>query len=139
MNKIARSPYLIWVPLIIATVLFGCSKAQTLVKILGTWQMVNVTDVDSETMEDWVFDVDDIMVINQYNKYAPDSITAHWEGKYEVKVRLYKKYVKVSGFAGGMDFMNGDWEIVKCNKNILILVNDRGSGLLIKEFTKKEF
>ncbi|MHC1706950.1 MAG: hypothetical protein AB9842_05440 [Bacteroidales bacterium] len=139
MTKLNRSLCGLFLLLSAAVILFGCSKAQTLVKILGTWEMVNVTDVDSETIESWVFDVDDILVINQYNKYTPDSITAHWEGTYEVRVRFYKKYVKVNGFVGGMDYMNGDWEIVKCNKNILILVNDKENGLLIKEFTKKEF
>lgn len=129
----------VWSLLFIVAFLAGCSKAQTLVKILGTWEMVNVTDVDSDTMESWVFDVDDVLVVNQYNKYTPDSITAHWEGEYEVRVKIYKKFVKVKGFSGGMDYMNGDWEIVKCNKNVLILVNDRQGGLIIKEFTKKEF
>ena len=126
-------------PLLVALVVFGCSKAQTLVKILGTWDIVNVTDVDSETLESWVFDVDDILAITQASKYAPDSITARWEGKYEVKVRVYKRYVKISGFEGGMDYMNAEWEIVKSNKDVLILVNDRENGLLIKEFTKRKF
>ena len=139
MKNFKFSRYYLFIPLLLAGVLFGCSKAQTLVGILGTWDMVDVADVTSEITESWVFDVDNILNINQANKTAPDSVIAHWDGKYEVKVQIYKKFIKVTGFSGGMDYMNGDWEIVKNNKNILIIVNDKQTGLLIKEFTKRQF
>ncbi|MCX6271016.1 MAG: hypothetical protein NTU44_07315 [Bacteroidetes bacterium] len=126
-------------PLLLVLVLLGCSKAQTLVKILGTWEMVNVTDVDSDVTTNWLFDVDDIMVITNVPKYLPDSVLARWEGRYEVKVRVYKRYVKIYGFEGGMDYMNAEWEIVKSNKDVLILASNKEGGLLIKEFVKKKF
>ncbi len=130
-------PLIYFIPL--AFLLVSCSKAQTLVKILGTWEMVNVTDVGSEIGEDWVFDVDDIMEIHQYYKTNPDTLISRWQGRYQVNIDVYKKYVDIYGFSGGMDYMNTDWEIVKSNNDVLILVNDRENGLLIKEFVKKHF
>ncbi len=134
-----RAARILIAPLLLALTLLACSKAQTLVKILGTWQMVNVTDVDSEITTEWLFGVDDVMAVTEYNMFEPDSILARYEGRYEVKVRFYKKYVEIKEFTGGMDYMNDDWEIVKSNKDILILVSDKEGGLLIKEFTKKHF
>ncbi len=120
------------------TLLFACSKANTLIRILGTWDRVNVIDYNSPLAEEWVFDIDDVLSISQHLKNNPDSITYYSEGRYEVKVRFTKRYINIYGFSGGDDYMNDEWEIVKSNKDVLIIVNDKQGGLVIREFTKKK-
>jgi len=118
--------------------LFACSKANTFIRILGTWDRVNVIDFNSPLAEEWVFDIDDVLSISQHYKNNPDSIIYYTEGRYEVKVKFTKRYISIYGFTGGDDYMNDEWEIVKSNKNVLIIVSDKQGGLIIREFTKKK-
>ena len=125
--------------IVVSGILFACSKSNTLVKILGTWERVNVTTVNADIIEDWLFSVDDIFLITQYHRDNPDSLTYRNEGRYTVKVKFFKRYVTIKGFSGGDSYLNDDWEIVRSNKSILILVSAKGGGLEIREFTKRKF
>ncbi len=118
--------------------LFACSKANTFIRILGTWSRVNVIDLSSQEFEEWRFDVDDVLLINGYSKTYPDSLMYSWEGRYQVKVNLTNRFIDISGFNGGLDYMNDRWDIVKSNNNILIIVSGKQGGLVIREFTKKK-
>jgi hypothetical protein len=53
-------------------------------------------------------------------------------------MKFTKRYISIYGFTGGDDYMNDEWEIVKSNKNVLIIVSDKQGGLIIREFTKKK-
>ena len=118
--------------------LFACSKANTYIRILGTWNRENVIDLSSQDYEEWRFDIDDVLLIKGYNKAHPDSATYTWQGSYQVKVNLTHRFIDISGFQGGLDFMNDRWDIVKSNNNTLIIVSGKQGGLVIREFTKKK-
>ena len=121
-----------------AFALFACSKANTFIRILGTWTRVNVVNLSSQEYEEWRFDVDDVLLIRGYSKTYPDSVMYTYEGRYHVGVNLTKRFIDISGYAGGLEYMNDRWDIVKSNNNILIIVSGKQGGLVIREFTKKK-
>jgi hypothetical protein len=123
--------------LLLSMILLGCSKANTLMRILGTWDVVNVTDVTAPVKERWRFDVDDILIITHFmtvnNK---DSVLSQVSGSYQVKVKLVKKYIDIYSFTGGYDFLNARWQIIKSDGKILMIIKDTHEAVMIKEFTK---
>ena len=121
-----------------AFTLFACSKANTFIRILGTWSRVNVVNLSSQEYEEWRFDIDDVLLIRGYSKAFPDSVFYTYEGRYHVGVNLTKRFIDISGFYGGLDYMNDRWDIVKSNNNILIIASGKQGGLVIREFTKKK-
>lgn len=118
--------------------IIACSKANTLIRILGTWERVNVINYNDVVVENWIFDIDDVLLITRYLRNKPDSLIYTLEGRYNVKVKWTQRYIHIYGFAGGDDFMNDDWEVVKSNKDVLIIASDKEGGLVIREFTKKK-
>jgi len=121
--------------------LTACSKSNLLVKILGTWELVNVIDVDDPVIEEWKFDVDDLLYIYKVtpDTTSPDSVRRQLvdQGKYSVKIKMFTRYVVISDMS--VNSFNAEWEITQAKKNTLIIVSDKEGGLLIKEFTKKDF
>ena len=120
--------------LILLIILGGCSKKKER-KIEGTWEMVDIID-PPDNKEQWVFEKPGTLRrIRLTDSLPPSGLDT---GEYNIQVKLFKTLLNISGLVdfNGSPGLNGKWEVVKVNKNILILVYVEETGLLQREFIK---
>ncbi len=113
--------------------LFSCTKTSTENKLLGTWKMMDVTDIsDSSRVERWQFVSDGKLKIYVDANGVTDSLP---KSVLHYTVQSYKKLTFVpSDSLPATDYCR-DWEISKLNKDVMILTYESG-GVLQKEFVK---
>ena len=119
--------------LILFIIAGGCSKKRKENKIQGTWEMVDVVD-PPDNKEQWVFEKpENLHRIRLTDSLPPEGIDT---GLYSIQVKGFKKFLNISGLTGSFG-LNGKWEIIKLDKEIMIIVFHEEAGLLQREFIKK--
>lgn len=119
------------VTLFIATVFFSSCQKKQEDRLAETWRLIRV-DVDSTVSwyELWQFDGQNVhMLTRDAGGSNLDTIDI---GTYTVDAGMSKTIVTMQDF--GNSSFNGDWEILKLNKEILIMLNTTDGGWLYREF-----
>jgi hypothetical protein len=112
---------------------FACTKSGTENKLLGTWKVIDITNINDTTrVEKWQFVADGKLKIfidlNGHHDSLPNSV-------FQYTVKSYKKLIVApSDSAAPSDYCR-DWQIQKLKKDVLIL-NYEAGGLVEKEFVK---
>jgi hypothetical protein len=110
-------------------VFFSCNKSIEN-KLVGTWKVVNVTNINDTTfVEKWQFDSDGNLKINYYTDGGNNSVSS---SSWKYSVSSYKKLILKSNDSASY---SEDWKIAKLKKDILIMTYESG-GLQQKEFVK---
>lgn len=103
--------------------------------IQGVWEVVNVANIQAEKTEHWHFENGQVRIYEvQINN--PGSKVFKEEGKYLIKTRRTKHYIKMSGLSVA-DY-NTDWDIITLTSRQLVISNDFAGGILYKEFIKMQ-
>ncbi len=119
--------------LLCCTVLLqGCSKADE-ETLEGIWERVNVTDIDSDLIEEWHF-FDNELEIYQYQIENPEDLTLMDFGSYSLKNNLTNQELFLTDM--GDDRFNGDWDVLTLNNASMVISKDIPGEILYKEFTK---
>ena len=119
--------------LILFIVAGGCGKKRKEKKIEGIWEMVDVVD-PPDNKEQWVFEKPKaINRIRLTDSLPPAGIDT---GEYSIQVKGFKTFLNISGLTGSFG-LNGKWEVVKLDKEVMIIVFHEEAGLLQREFIKK--
>jgi hypothetical protein len=118
--------------ILVLVVMVSCSKTNTEGKLVGTWKMIDLNDINNTTrLEKWEFTSDGLLYVTNYN-YAVSDLGNVYKLRYEVpsakKLDIYKE-----------DTVNTNyclkWEITKLNNDALVIINDN-HGILTKELEK---
>ena len=115
-----------------AVLLQGCSKADE-ETLEGIWERVNVTDIDSDIIEEWHF-FDNELEIYQYHIENPEDPTLKDFGGYSLKNNLTNQELFLTEM--GDDRFNGDWDVLTLNNATMVISKDIPGEVLYKEFTK---
>lgn len=120
--------------ILISGVIFfiSCSKSATENKIVGTWQLVDVTNIYDSIKENWEFGSDGRLLIIEEKNGLPDAKPKSIIG-YEVK--SYKKVELYDIDTATVYYYYGTWEIKKLKKDEMIIFLDNG-GIQTREFVK---
>ena len=120
--------------ILISDVIFfiSCSKSATENKIVGTWQLVDVTNIYDSIKENWEFGSDGRLLIIEEKNGLPDAKPKSIIG-YEVK--SYKKVELYDIDTATVYYYYGTWEIKKLKKDEMIIFLDNG-GIQTREFVK---
>lgn len=114
-------------------VLASCQKKQE-DRIAETWRLIRVS-VDSTVTwyEQWQFDGQNVqMVTRDTSTTSLDTIAT---GTYTVDAGLSKTIINMKDFSATQ--YNGDWEVLKLNKDIMVILNTTDGEWLYREFVKE--
>lgn len=114
-------------------VLVSCQKKKE-DKIAETWRLIRVS-VDSTVTwyELWQLDGQNIqMVTRDSSSQNLDTVAS---GTYTVDAGLSKTYINMQDFAASQ--YNGDWEVLKLNNDIMVILNTTDGNWLYREFVKE--
>jgi nitrous oxide reductase accessory protein NosL len=133
--------------IIITVAIVGCQKAKEN-QIEGTWEVVNIADVDSKNIEEWYFMDNDIYFLEQtFPIFYLDTLV---KGNYYIHPKLTKTEISIviTEYSGHNNFKvspyDGTWEITKFSKDKLRIAieiensDGTGRGLIVKEFVKRD-
>ncbi|MCK9612604.1 MAG: hypothetical protein PHR81_06555 [Bacteroidales bacterium] len=114
----------------------SCTKSSVENKLQGKWKYVNVENFyDTTYVEDWEFKSGGELIIHYRDLQwmgNPDTVV-EYKGFYSMD--SYEKFT-VSGIENPhLPYYNCQWEIVKMNNNILMIVNNVEGGLYFREFS----
>ncbi len=116
--------------LFLTLIFSSCTKRQE-DRIAETWRLIRV-DVDSTITwyELWQFDGES--VIRMTRDSASSNLDTLDQGLYSVQSGLSKTIITVQDFTNTS--FNGDWEVLKLNKEIMVILNTTDGGWLYREF-----
>ncbi len=114
-------------------VLASCQKKQE-DRIAETWRLIRVS-VDSTVTwyELWQFDGQNVqMVTRDANSQNLDTVGS---GTYTIETGLSKTFINMKDFTA--THFNGNWEVLKLNKEIMVILNTTDGEWLYREFVKE--
>lgn len=130
--------------IIISATFSGCDKEEyfksekgTQKELQGSWNLVPIPKYEYDLagnktlrQESWTFDDNSHLTISK-NGYV---IT----GAFSISTSLMKVKIKVDNLSTQTEFYGGTWQVVKLNKNYLIIANDHdgATGLSELEFQR---
>jgi len=114
----------------------GCRKIKQ-TRLKGTWQVVDVSGLNSWINEEWTFQSGGALAVSQTISYGDSSnITTTNTAKYKMKS---SKAIMLEGFTSPtMTIYNTKWQIVEISSEHMLLVNDQQqtSGLMFIDFKR---
>ncbi|CAN5366275.1 hypothetical protein BH11BAC1_BH11BAC1_10610 [soil metagenome] len=122
---------------IVSFIFTGCEKEELMMssskvdsQLQSTWEKIEMASANTATVT-WKFSDGKVSVIKNETVLA--------SGTYKVDATMTKVYVKTSGFPStGYDHMNGKWQVITLDDDILVMADDYSGGTLEMEFTKKK-
>ncbi len=100
----------------------------------GTWERVNVEDINNPYSYEWVFDLGEVTMYRR-SKDNPSSVTQINHGFYLLETTPIKTTLKL--IDTGNSTWNDRWDVITLNNNHLIIKLDIVGGVLYFEFVKK--
>jgi hypothetical protein len=125
---------LIFLPIVflLFVIMPGCKKALDN-KIVGTWSVVHVDDMNNKTIDEWIFTKNNEIYFNELPPYG-GAITHLDTGQYITNTSFDKKYVEIVQCK--IQDNNKKYRIMKLNKKVMKLIIESKTGLSFIEFTK---
>ena len=131
-------PLLSWIMLLSIISLFSCGKDEYLKseagikkQLNGSWNLVPIPRTAPDQL--WTFSDESFSRMQGSTSY---------DGTYTVNTTMFKAEIKVENMpiVSGERNYNGTWQIVRLDKDFLIIVNDGDgtTGITELEFTKKQ-
>ena len=114
--------------------LSGCRKQEYEERIVGIWDVVDVTDIDPGQGEVWEM-FDNNIDIFRYQIDNPEERWLHDNGKYIIERKGMTMYVKLANL--NYSTFNTSWEIFELSQNKLVISIEIPGGIFYKEFVKK--
>ena len=119
---------------VIVLAITGCQKEELLMsedkiesQLENTWQRVEMTQTSYDIQ--WKFSDGKLYL------YKKDVLLA--EGNYSVNTSVTKVKIDVSGFPEpGYDYMNGNWQVVQLDDEVLVIAQKYHGGTYQQEFTR---
>jgi len=112
--------------------LSGCKK-HTEDLVVGTWEFVNVADIEAPHTIEWVFEDGNLRIYHR-SKANPDDLTLRDTGFYILESSPLKTTIRLLNTSNSL--WNNHWDVVKLDNSYLILHMDIPGGVLFKEFVK---
>ena len=113
--------------------LFSGCKKHTEDMVEGTWEFVNVADIEALYTIEWVFEDGNLRIYHR-SKANPESLTLLDTGFYILESAPVKTTIRLLGTSSSL--WNNHWDVVKLDSSYLILHMDIPGGVLFKEFIK---
>lgn len=115
-------------------VLGSCAKDKTEF-IEGTWEMVNIENIDDIYTYEWVFNTDGYLIQLRRSKNNVFQVEQIGSGKYLLDTSPIKTTLRLIDTPNPT--MNDRWDVERLdNKQLIIKLKIEG-GILYKEFVKK--
>ncbi|MBW6480394.1 MAG: hypothetical protein K0B37_13285 [Bacteroidales bacterium] len=114
-------------------VLFAGCKKHSEDMVAGTWELVNVADIEAPHTTEWVFE-DGNLRIYQRSKANPEDLTLIDTGYYILESTPFKTTIRLLNTSNSL--WNNHWDVVQLDGSFLILHMDIPGGVLFKEFVK---
>lgn len=119
---------------IVLVLLSGCKKQEYEERIVGIWDVVDVTDIDPGQGEVWEM-FDNNIDVYRYQVADPEDRWLHDNGKYIVERKGTKMFLKLANL--NYSTFNTSWEIFELSQNKLVISIEVPGGIFYKEFVKK--
>lgn len=119
---------------IVLVLLSGCKKQEYEERIVGIWDVVDVTDIDPGQGEVWEM-FDNNIDVYRYQVADPEDRWLHDNGKYVVERKGTKMFLKLANL--NYSTFNTSWEIFELSQNKLVISIEVPGGIFYKEFVKK--
>ena len=121
---------------VIVLTIAGCQKEEFLMseskiesQLQNTWQRVDMTQTSSGVQ--WKF--------NEGKLYLIKNGSALAEGDYSVDASVTKVKIDISGFPDpGYEYMNGNWQVIQLDEDVLVVAQKYHGGTFQQEFTRLE-
>jgi hypothetical protein len=110
----------------------GCRKHSEDM-VAGTWELVNVADIEAPHTTEWVFENGNLSIY-QRSKANPNDLTLRDTGFYILESTPLKTTIRLLSTSNPL--WNNHWDVVQLDKSYLILHMDIPGGVLFKEFVK---
>ncbi len=102
-------------------------------RLEGTWEWVDVVNINNDFTEEWHFYDYDLTILRYLNA-NPDSTWVVESGTYYVEWGIFGKYIHIDETE--LRSYNTKWDIITLKDDQLIISNDIDGGVLYKEFIK---
>ncbi|MEE4177095.1 MAG: hypothetical protein V2I46_06245 [Bacteroides sp.] len=112
----------------------GCKKQEYEERIVGVWDVVDVTDIEPGQGEVWEM-FDNNIDIFRFQIDNPEERWLHDNGKYIVERKGTKMFLKLANL--NYSTFNTSWEIFKLTSDKLVISIEVPGGIFYKEFVKK--
>lgn len=119
---------------IVLVLLSGCKKQEYEERIVGIWDVVDVTDIDPGQGEVWEM-FDNNIDVYRYQVADTEDRWLHDNGKYVVERKGTKMFLKLANL--NYSTFNTSWEIFELSQNKLVISIEVPGGIFYKEFVKK--
>ncbi len=110
----------------------GCKK-HTEDMVEGTWEFVNVANIEAPHTIEWVFEDGNLRIYHR-SKANPQSITLRDTGFYILESSPVRTTIRLLNTSNSL--WNNHWDVVTLDSSFLILHMDIPGGVLFKEFIK---
>src|SRR5690242_17912864 len=99
-------------------------------QLQNTWDRVEMTTTSTAEIN-WKFNEGKLYLSNRENLLA--------EGTYSVETSMTKVKINISGFPDpGYEYMNGKWQVITLDDDILVIAEKDHGGTLQMEFTRRK-
>ncbi len=124
-----------WIVVLIAALGFASCQKKKEDKISETWRLIRVS-VDSTVTWYELWQMDDGYLTMLKRDDGTGNLDTVGTGQYVVDAGLSKTVVNMEGMSDNVNYYNGQWEVLKMNNDILILLHEEG-GWYYREFVKE--
>ncbi len=123
----------LFIGLLVSLVLFlpGCKKHSEDL-LTGTWEMVNVADINATHTMEWVFENGQVTIFEK--SVETGNITEADSGFYVMESTPVKSTLTLFNLSN--ELWNDNWNVNQLDESYLILHLDFPQGVLFKEFVK---
>jgi hypothetical protein len=128
MNKI-----LFTLSFIVLLLAFSCTKENEDL-LRGTWERVNVENIEDPYLYEWVFDEGELIMYRRL-KSDPAVATITDRGFYVLETNPIRTTLQLVDTSNSV--WNEKWDVIRLNSEQLIIKLDIEGGVLLREFTKK--
>ncbi|MCC7231953.1 MAG: hypothetical protein IT242_03340, partial [Bacteroidia bacterium] len=105
-------------------------------QLQGTWSLIPIPRTDPK--EEWIFN-DGTLYRKKGNNNGSAPVPFD-TATYSVKTGLSSVKIKIENFKAVLDELNGTWDVVTLDNDILFIATDHDgtSGIMQREFQKKD-
>lgn len=142
LTRLVRTTMLAAIGLLLFT-FSGCEKVEYFKseksiqsELNGSWRLVEIPRNNSQ-VQDWTFSGN---VVYRTINDPSLKVVSDVRGTYSLNVKLTKSDIIISDFPSGLEHLNGNWRIVRLDKEVLVIATDhyKTTGLLQLEFVKNK-
>ncbi len=126
--------YLFFSQLLIAGVIISSCTDDKYDFLQGTWERVNVEDINDPYRYEWVFQ-DGELTMYRISKEDPSDVSIRNSGYYSLEVNPLGTGLVLSNTSNST--WNDKWDVIKLDNEQLIINLEITGGIILREFVKK--